>query len=245
MVNIGVGGTWFSGLKTSLLSVKNALVKLLLQVSKFAVCWESARNVSGVEAVYFNACINKKQFSVRNYARVSHPVQNWRVLAGSNNRVVSNFVALFASHRVKSAFNHAFGMFFSKRLRQSSKHAVKTELCCGNSFAHFSNFVIVFKHSCFCSKFMQFVVGGTISVFVRKSACFAHCFNFCGKLRVCFSNDSNANAFTVCIVAYILGNSIVKFSNIARFNTGHGFKFLQACTWSNPIFSVVRIFIEC
>ena len=51
VVNIAVSGAWLSSLKTSLLSVENALVKLLLQIRELAVCWEGSRNVCSVKAV--------------------------------------------------------------------------------------------------------------------------------------------------------------------------------------------------
>ena len=141
MMDIRIRGTRLRGFETGLLGVQHRLIQLALQGRELAVHREGTGDVRRVQAIDLDTSIDEQQFAVADHAGVAHPMQDRRMLARGDNRVIADGVALLACHRIERALQHALGTRAADHARQMGEHTVETVLRGLDSLADLADFV--------------------------------------------------------------------------------------------------------
>ena len=164
VMDVGVRGARLGGLEAGLLGVQHRLVEPALEIGELAVGRERAGDVGRVQAVDLHTGIDEQHVALAHDARVAHPVQNRRVLAGGDDRIVAQRVALLAGHRVERAFEDALGARLVERFGKLRKDGVEAVLGGLDGLAHLSDLVLVLDHAGFGGELVQLVVGCVVLV---------------------------------------------------------------------------------
>ena len=239
MMDIRIRGTRLRGFETGLLGVQHRLIQLALQRCELAVDRESARDVSRVQAIDLDTSIDEQQFAVADHTGVAHPMQDRRMLARGDNRVIADGVALLACHRIERALQHALGTRASNHARQVGEHTVETVLRGLDSLADLANFILVLDHALLRTELRQRFIGLRVRIRVAETVRLAHPFDHLRNRRI--GGAHHAQLHGTRLGADILADRILKRGDVMGLDARHRLELTQAGTRADPVLAVMGV----